>query len=116
LQYHGDDTIYSRHIAEKILQDNFAREHPLNYDQLDQTLKPEDWLHRSRVLHFFEQVGILHQLGNLDEDLLKATILPYFEWWYTHYLDKLERMSPEGGTKSDWDQSIKYLATRLRSL
>jgi hypothetical protein len=54
LQWDDTNTLRSRVIANKILKDN-----PGSYAHLTESVEPEDWVHVSKMFHFYEMLGEL---------------------------------------------------------
>lgn len=114
-QYQSNDMVTSRNKADKILKENEAREQPLSYNELYNTLPVEEYDHIARILYFFTQIADLHKLKYLDDKLVKATFARYFKYWHqTHFHRLWEISSQKGEPEREWVAPMTYLANHLK--
>lgn len=114
-QYQSNDMVTSRNKADKILKENEAREQPLSYNELYNTLPVEEYDHIARILYFFTQIADLHKLKYLDDKLVKATFARYFKYWHqTHFHRLWEISKQKGEPEREWVGPMTYLAKHLR--
>lgn len=87
----------------------------LGFEGLRHKISREEWLHLSRVAHFFEKFAVLYNAGHLSKELTAATLQRFFIWWYTHHLRRLVEVSIELDPPSwgAWAVAIKDAAVRF---
>nr|MDT0664859.1 hypothetical protein [Micromonospora sp. DSM 115978] len=111
--------------AEAVLRRNEESAEPKSFDQLASTCDIESWEAVTRLVHYFEQVAVLHSLGSLDLTVARRTLGPYFVRYYDHYLDALgsrtvatatdARGKPaDTGTDASWHAHLAGLNAALR--
>lgn len=113
-QYQSNEMVTSRGLADRNLRQINLAANPKDYRELYSMLDYEDYLHVARVIHFFEQVGVLHKTKNLDEAIVKETIAPYFAYWYQRHLKYMEAVSSAKQVRTDWSDAIGYLVEHLK--
>lgn len=114
-EFQNAEMIDSRYKGDTLLKENVSREHSFSFIELSQQLNEEQWNHVSRIIYFFEKLGVLHQLKYLDNELAQQMFKGYFFYYYNRYLNKLGILSEQrdDSTRVGWFQPIKYLATKL---
>lgn len=91
-KYQSSEMLLARIKAERVLYENCRRSQPLSYTEIyHETYANHDtnWIYVSQIVHYFEQVAILHQEKFLDERLFRSSIAPYFRFWYNKYFKQI---------------------------
>lgn len=112
-EFHSESMLKSRIEADSIFEKNTS-ELPLDLIELRGKLEKDDWLHISKIIHFFEKYAVCHNLKYLDDAFAEATLRRYFIHWYKNYLyiivkNHLDNSSDEWNA---WAKSIKELADK----
>lgn len=87
----------------------------LGFEGLRYKISREEWIHLSRVAHFFEKFAVLYNSGHLSQSLTADTLQRFFIWWYTHHLQRLVEVSIEIDPQSwgAWAAPLKDTAHRF---
>ena len=113
-QYQSNEMVTARNNADKILKENAARDHPLSYNELYNTLPVEQYDHIARILYFFTQIADLYKLHYLEEKLANATFARYFKYWHeTHFHGLWEISHQHGEPDREWVEPMNFLARKL---
>lgn len=91
-RFEATELLQSRIAADRLLAANLASPTPKSYSELYATLPPADWQHISSTRHFFDQLGVLHEIGYLDISIARPVFGSYAAYWADHYFDRLEQL------------------------
>jgi hypothetical protein len=82
--------------------------------KLRQVVAEDEWLHISRVVHFFETFAIFYTTDNLSRDLARSTLGRYFTSWYEPRIKPLANASLQNEDHwYAWAVSMNSLAKAL---
>jgi hypothetical protein len=117
-KYQSSEMLLARIKAERVLYKNRQEPNPLSYTEIyheTYTNHDENWIYVSQIVHYFEQVAILHREKFLDERLFRSSIAPYLQFWYKEYFELVHDTSIKKKEDTDWCSGILYLLEHLDS-
>ncbi|MBW4444766.1 MAG: hypothetical protein KME10_26950 [Plectolyngbya sp. WJT66-NPBG17] len=117
-KYQSSEMLLARIKAERVLYENRQQLKPLSYTEIYHETyanHDENWLYVSRIVHYFEQIAILHQEKFLEERLFRSSIAPYLRFWYNEYFGIVYDTSIKNKEDTDWCSGMLYLLEYLDS-
>lgn len=109
------DMLHSRIAADKLLHLELVKQ--ANSDeQLYSQMKPEDWIHISKLLHFFERAEVSIRLGLVDPTLVVALLKKDYRYYWENYFTQMhaayEQDAQERASSQMWTD-LKSLSRRV---
>lgn len=117
-KYQNPEMLSARIKAERIFCKNRRQTQLLSYTEIYHETyanHDENWIYVSQIVHYFEQVAILHQEKFLDERLFRSSIAKDFRFWYNEYFKQVHDISIKKNEDVDWCSGMLYLLEHLNS-
>jgi hypothetical protein len=110
-EWQGFGMLEARIRANEVLREHSQDSFSQLYSRLVSDGRHGDWNQTSRVIHFFELIGMLLAEDRLDRTVFRRLFGRYIHYWRSEMLDGLINRSEtiDRSLESGWAQAIKNL-------
>ena len=114
-EFCSEDMLQSRIASDRLLESELAAESKSD-EQLYEQMNPEDWIHISKTLHFFERAEVSMRLELVEPilavELLKKDYCYYWNRYFARMHFAHEQAAQKGDSTKLW-RELKSLSHRV---